>query len=155
MKILPKLRIPLLGLLSRDYQEPELNYNRNLANLYRGVIMKLTCAQMDVLISFYIDGGLSSSLKSQVDEHLKMCPTCRAKFDIIKSMITDLKNNLKLPIQSCAIPNFGSTEIVVACQGDIASRSANTQAGSQCALVALCFPYIPESNPSKTCHFLI
>lgn len=53
--------------------------------------MKLTCTQMDVLISFYIDGDLSKSLKSQVEEHLKKCPTCRAKYDIIKSMITDLK----------------------------------------------------------------
>ena len=56
--------------------------------------MKLTCAQMDVLISFYIDGDLSSSLKSQVEEHMKLCPTCRAKFDIIKSMLQDMKSNL-------------------------------------------------------------
>ena len=54
--------------------------------------MKLTCAQMDVLISFYIDGELSSSLKAQVEEHMKSCGTCRAKYDIIKSMLTDLKN---------------------------------------------------------------
>jgi anti-sigma factor RsiW len=56
--------------------------------------MKLTCAQMDVLISFYIDGDLSSTLKSQVEEHIKLCPTCRAKFDIIKSMLLEMKNNL-------------------------------------------------------------
>ena len=56
--------------------------------------MKLTCAQMDVLISFYIDGDLSNALKSQVEEHIKLCPTCRAKFDIIKSMLFEMKNNL-------------------------------------------------------------
>lgn len=55
--------------------------------------MKLTCAQMDVLISFYIDGDLSNTLKSQVEEHIKLCPTCRAKFDIIKSMLLELKQN--------------------------------------------------------------
>ena len=44
--------------------------------------MKLTCAQMDVLISFYIDGELSSSLKQQVEEHMQKCSTCRAKYDI-------------------------------------------------------------------------
>ena len=55
--------------------------------------MKLTCAQMDVLISFYIDGDLSNALKSQVEEHIKLCPTCRAKFDIIKSMLLEIKNN--------------------------------------------------------------
>lgn len=56
--------------------------------------MKLTCAQMDVLISFYIDGDLSNALKSQVEEHIKLCPTCRAKFDIIKSMSFEMKNKL-------------------------------------------------------------
>lgn len=54
--------------------------------------MKLTCSQMDVLISFYIDGDLSNALKKEVESHLKVCPTCRAKFDIIKSMLSDLKN---------------------------------------------------------------
>lgn len=53
--------------------------------------MKLTCTQMDVLISFYIDGDLSKALKAQVEEHLRACPSCRTKYDIIKSMITDLK----------------------------------------------------------------
>ena len=47
---------------------------------------------MDVLISFYIEGDLSPTLKTQVEEHIKVCPTCRAKFDIIKSMLTELKN---------------------------------------------------------------
>lgn len=56
--------------------------------------MKLTCAQMDVLISFYLDGELSQALKQQVEEHIKTCATCKAKFEIIKSMLTDLKNCL-------------------------------------------------------------
>ena len=55
--------------------------------------MKLTCSQMDVLITFYIDKELSSNLKSQVEDHLKNCPTCRAKYDIVKSMIIELKNS--------------------------------------------------------------
>lgn len=55
--------------------------------------MKLTCTQMDVLISFYIDNELSKTLKNQVEEHLKCCSTCRAKYDIIKSMLSDLKNS--------------------------------------------------------------
>ena len=58
--------------------------------------MKLTCAQMDVLISFYLEGELSSTLKSQVEEHIKNCTTCRAKFDIIKSMLKELKNTFDL-----------------------------------------------------------
>ena len=59
-------------------------------------MMKLTCAQMDVLISFYIDGDLSKALKSQVEEHLRECANCRAKYDIIKSMISDLKNSFDM-----------------------------------------------------------
>lgn len=58
--------------------------------------MKLTCAQMDVLISFYIDGDLSKALKSQVEEHLRECSNCRAKYDIIKSMLSDLKNSFDM-----------------------------------------------------------
>ncbi|MCM1003159.1 MAG: zf-HC2 domain-containing protein [Candidatus Gastranaerophilales bacterium] len=58
--------------------------------------MKLTCAQMDVLISFYIDGDLSKTLKSQVEDHLRECSNCRAKYDIIKSMLSDLKNSFDM-----------------------------------------------------------
>lgn len=54
--------------------------------------MKLTCAQMDVLISFYIDDELSQTLKKQVEEHLKNCAICSAKYEIITSMISDMKN---------------------------------------------------------------
>ena len=53
--------------------------------------MEITCAQMDVLISFYIEGDLSSVLKTKVEEHLKKCSNCRAKYEIIKTMIDDLK----------------------------------------------------------------
>ncbi|MBE7702988.1 MAG: zf-HC2 domain-containing protein [Cyanobacteria bacterium SIG28] len=57
--------------------------------------MNLTCTQMDVLISFYIENDLSNNLKQQVEEHLRVCPACRAKYDIIKSMLTDLKEALE------------------------------------------------------------
>lgn len=58
--------------------------------------MNLTCAQMDVLISFYIDNELSNALKKQVEEHLKKCPSCRAKFDIIKNMLSEIKSSLDI-----------------------------------------------------------
>lgn len=56
--------------------------------------MEITCAQMDVLISFYIEGDLSKTLKSKVEEHLEKCSVCRAKYDIIKSMLQDLKDSI-------------------------------------------------------------
>ena len=58
---------------------------------------------MDVLITFYIDGDLSPALKNQVEEHMKNCSTCRAKFDIIKSMINDLKNSFDINETSCEL----------------------------------------------------
>ena len=54
--------------------------------------MEITCLQMDVLISFYIDGELSDALKKRVEEHLKECSACRAKFNIIRSLFSDFKN---------------------------------------------------------------
>lgn len=61
--------------------------------------MKLTCSQMDVLISFYIEGDLSSSLKKQVEEHINTCSVCKAKFEIINSMLKDLRKDLDLEEQ--------------------------------------------------------
>ena len=46
--------------------------------------MEITCAQMDVLLSFYIEGDLSKTLKAKVEEHLEQCSACRAKKDIVK-----------------------------------------------------------------------
>ncbi len=57
--------------------------------------MEITCAQMDVLLSFYIEGDLSKALKEKVDEHLKKCPACREKYEIIKTMIEDLKTSVE------------------------------------------------------------
>lgn len=57
--------------------------------------MELTCAQMDVLITFYIDKELSEVLRKKVEAHLKDCEVCKAKYDIVKSMITELKNSYK------------------------------------------------------------
>lgn len=56
--------------------------------------MEITCAQMDVLLSFYVEGDLSKALKAKVEEHLKKCPTCREKYEIIKTMIHDLKTSV-------------------------------------------------------------
>ena len=57
--------------------------------------MEITCTQMDVLISFYIERDLSKALKEKVDEHLKNCPTCRAKLEIISSLLKDLKESVE------------------------------------------------------------
>ena len=57
--------------------------------------MEITCAQMDVLLSFYVEGDLSKALKIKVEEHLKKCPVCREKYEIIKTMIQDLETSVE------------------------------------------------------------
>ena len=56
--------------------------------------MKLTCSQMDVLISFYIEGDLSSALKKQVEEHLESCQTCKAKLEVLEALFTEMKSTV-------------------------------------------------------------
>jgi anti-sigma factor RsiW len=53
--------------------------------------MEITCLQMDVLLSFYIDEDLSDALKEKVEKHLEQCTTCRAKYNIIRSLFTDMR----------------------------------------------------------------
>lgn len=52
--------------------------------------MKLTCGQMDILVSFYLENELSSCLKKQFEEHLDECESCRSKFEVIKSMFAEI-----------------------------------------------------------------
>ncbi len=72
--------------------------------------MEITCLQMDVLISFYIDGELSDALKSKVEEHLKECPVCKAKFNIINSMFSDVKKNLGEKQEVCSANQHNSRQ---------------------------------------------
>lgn len=70
--------------------------------------MKLTCAQMEILLSFYIENELSSCLKSQVEEHLNECRSCANKYEMIKNLFADMKEvlfNDELPIEE----NFTKT----------------------------------------------
>lgn len=51
----------------------------------------LTCTQVSALLSFYLDDKLSVQLKQFVEAHLEVCPTCRTKFETLKSMLTSLR----------------------------------------------------------------
>ncbi|MCQ2740035.1 MAG: zf-HC2 domain-containing protein [bacterium] len=62
--------------------------------------MKLTCTQMDILLSFYIENELSDSLKLQVEEHLRKCPKCANNYAIIKSMAQEIKNSITPSVQT-------------------------------------------------------
>ena len=53
--------------------------------------INLTCTQVSALLSFYIDDRLSAQLKQFVESHLEVCPSCRAKFEALKAMVSSLK----------------------------------------------------------------
>ena len=55
--------------------------------------MEITCAQMDILLSFYIDGELTDTLRERVEAHLNQCPACRAKYNILTSLFQNIDNN--------------------------------------------------------------
>jgi len=53
--------------------------------------VNLTCNQVGALLSFYLDDRLNEQLKQFVKAHLDVCPACRAKFEALKSMVSNLK----------------------------------------------------------------
>ena len=55
--------------------------------------MKLKCSQMEILLSFYIENELSPCLKQQFEEHLKNCEACAEKFEMVKGIISDIKES--------------------------------------------------------------
>lgn len=54
--------------------------------------VNLTCTQVSALLSFYLDDRLNDQLKQFVDAHLDICPTCRAKYEALKIMVTELRD---------------------------------------------------------------
>lgn len=54
--------------------------------------MKITCKQFEELIPFYINDELSESLKNAFIEHFHNCPNCHLKFNMLNSIVNDLKD---------------------------------------------------------------
>jgi len=54
--------------------------------------MKISCSQLEGLLSFYLNNDLSENLKSAVEEHLKECSHCKMKYNLLSSIITDIKD---------------------------------------------------------------
>lgn len=54
--------------------------------------MKISCKQFEELIPFYINDELSESLKNAFVEHLHNCPNCHLKFNMLNSIVSDLKD---------------------------------------------------------------
>lgn len=56
--------------------------------------MDLTCTQVEMLLSFYIDGELKENLKNKVEEHLKNCPICSAKYDTLIKLFSGMRESV-------------------------------------------------------------
>lgn len=54
--------------------------------------MKITCSQFEGLISFYLNDELSDNLKQAFEEHLHTCPSCHIRFNMLSSIINELKD---------------------------------------------------------------
>ena len=54
--------------------------------------VNLTCTQVGALLSFYIDDKLNEQLSQFVSAHLDVCPTCRAKLEALKNMLSNLRD---------------------------------------------------------------
>lgn len=57
--------------------------------------MRLTCEQMEILLSFYLENELSSCLREQVEEHLRECESCSIKYSMVKELFSDMKELLE------------------------------------------------------------
>ena len=55
--------------------------------------MKLSCSQIDILISFYLENELSPCLKQKFEEHLAQCKTCSEKYKIIKTAFSEMRTS--------------------------------------------------------------
>ena len=51
--------------------------------------MKISCNIAEDLLPLYLDDSCSEDSRAALEEHLKACPSCRAKLDRMRSGITD------------------------------------------------------------------
>ena len=56
--------------------------------------MDLTCSQTEMLLSFYFDGELKENLRKKVEEHLKICPICSAKYETLVNLISGMREDV-------------------------------------------------------------
>lgn len=55
--------------------------------------MILNCRQVEMLLSFYIDGDLSYELRKSINDHLSSCISCKNKYDLLKNFYMDMENS--------------------------------------------------------------
>lgn len=53
---------------------------------------KMACDQVTALLSYYIDGKVSAQITYFIEQHLKRCKTCRARYEVLLKAITDIRD---------------------------------------------------------------
>ena len=54
--------------------------------------MDINCNQFENLLSFYVNDDLTESMKTAVEEHMRLCPVCAMRYGVVKSIIEDIKS---------------------------------------------------------------
>ena len=53
---------------------------------------KMACNQVTALLSYYINGKVSAQITYFIEQHLKRCKTCRARYEVLLKAITDIRD---------------------------------------------------------------
>lgn len=64
---------------------------------------KLACNQVTSLLSYYIDGKVSSQISYFIENHLKHCKTCRERYEMLQRVVSDFQS-VKKKIDSIKPP---------------------------------------------------
>ena len=70
--------------------------------------MKLSCSQMEILMSFYLEDELSPCLKQQVEAHMNSCDVCAEKFKIVSALFGDIKSECNSVFSDSTLANYNS-----------------------------------------------
>ncbi len=54
----------------------------------------MECGEVSSVRSPYIDGELDQATKKQVDEHLAICPRCRAAVEALRAVVRSVRDRL-------------------------------------------------------------
>ncbi len=55
--------------------------------------MKINCEQFELLMNYYLNNELSTTIKSEFEKHMLECESCQKKFYTFKRIITELRDS--------------------------------------------------------------
>ena len=95
--------------------------------------MKITCAQFEGLISFYLNDDLSDNLKQAFEEHLHSCPSCHIRFNMLSNIINELKDAYNQIVIEGNVDDIASIELFA--ESEEETNEENSQASDLSAYI--------------------